>query len=140
MNNTTRPETTLFMIESLDGKISTGDNDELDVDKDFKRIVGVKEGLQQYYDLETQTDRVSFNTGRVQEKVGINLRTWDKEQDDVSFIVIDNKPHLDRNGTEYFARRSGIFYLVTTNKDHPTFSLKARYPSMKIIFYQDRID
>ena len=46
MNTTIRPETTLFMIESLDGKISTGDNDELDVDKDFKRIVGVKEGLQ----------------------------------------------------------------------------------------------
>jgi len=30
-----RPETTLFMIESLDGKISTGDADELDVDLDL---------------------------------------------------------------------------------------------------------
>jgi len=60
MNNTNdRPVTTLFMIESLDGKISTGDVDELDVDKDFKRIVGVKEGLHQYYDLEKQTDLFS---------------------------------------------------------------------------------
>jgi len=35
-----KPVTTLFLITSLDGKISTGDKDELDVDRDFKRIVG----------------------------------------------------------------------------------------------------
>jgi hypothetical protein len=32
---------TLFLIISLDGKISTGDVGELDVDQDFKRIVGM---------------------------------------------------------------------------------------------------
>jgi len=37
-----RPITTLFMLESLDGKISTGNNDSLDVDKDFPRIDGFK--------------------------------------------------------------------------------------------------
>ncbi len=30
-----RPITTLFMLESLDGKISRGSSDNLDVDKDF---------------------------------------------------------------------------------------------------------
>jgi hypothetical protein len=50
MNN--RPITTLFMLASLDGKISTGYVDTLDVDPDFPRIVGVKEGLHHYYDLE----------------------------------------------------------------------------------------
>ena len=30
-----RPITTLFMLMSVDGKISTGDRDELDVDRDF---------------------------------------------------------------------------------------------------------
>lgn len=30
-----RPITTLFMLSSVDGKISTGATDELDVDKDF---------------------------------------------------------------------------------------------------------
>lgn len=47
-----RPFTTLFMLMSLDGKISTGDTDEMDFDKDLKRIVGVKEGLPQYYERE----------------------------------------------------------------------------------------
>ncbi|MEN9328700.1 MAG: hypothetical protein RI947_1508 [Candidatus Parcubacteria bacterium] len=138
MNN--KPLTTLFMLSSLDGKISTGNVDELDVDKDFPRIVGIKEGLHQYYDLEKYTDRVSFNSGKVQAKVGVNHRTWEKDRDDVSFVVVDNKPHLDKQGTEYFAKRSDSFYLITTNKDHPAFALKDAYPTMHILFYEDKID
>ncbi len=138
MNNW--PTTTLFMIESLDGKISTGDVDELDVDKDFKRIVGIKEGLQQYYELEKKTDWVSFNSGKVQAKVGVNERTWDKKPDDICFAVLDNKPHLTRQGTEYFAKRSAHFYLITTNKKHPAYELLDRYPSMHILFYETEID
>ena len=51
-----RPITTLFMLMSLDGKISPGASDELDVDKDFPRIDGLKEGLHQYYEIEQTTD------------------------------------------------------------------------------------
>lgn len=36
---------TLFMLESLDGKISSGNNDELDADKDCSHIDGVKGGI-----------------------------------------------------------------------------------------------
>lgn len=43
-----RPITTLFMLMSLDGKISPGASDALDVDKDFPKIDGLKEGLPQY--------------------------------------------------------------------------------------------
>ena len=49
MDNKNRPITTLFMLSSVDGKISTGATDNLDVDKDFPQIAGVKEGLAQYY-------------------------------------------------------------------------------------------
>ena len=45
---------TLFMLSSVDGKISTGNIDKRDVDKDFPKIEGLKEGLQQYYALEKQ--------------------------------------------------------------------------------------
>jgi 2,5-diamino-6-(ribosylamino)-4(3H)-pyrimidinone 5'-phosphate reductase len=61
-----RPITTLFMLMSADGKISTGDNDSLDMDQDFPKIDGIKEGLHQYYEIEETTDLWSFNTGRVQ--------------------------------------------------------------------------
>ena len=60
-----RPITTLFMLMSLDGKISPGASDDLDVDKDFPKIEGLKEGLHQYYEIEQTTDLWSFNTGLI---------------------------------------------------------------------------
>lgn len=50
-----RPITTLFMLMSVDGKISTGATDDLDVDKDLPKIIGVQEGLHQYYKIEQTT-------------------------------------------------------------------------------------
>lgn len=41
-----RPVTTLFMLMSVDGKISTGATDNLDLDRDLPKIAGVQEGLQ----------------------------------------------------------------------------------------------
>ena len=67
-----RPITTLFMLTSVDGKISTGATDELDVDRDFPKLPGVREGLNQYYEIEQTTDLWSLNTGRVQAKMGVN--------------------------------------------------------------------
>lgn len=136
-----RPTTTLFLIESLDGKISTGDTSEMDVDKDFRKITGLKEGLQQYYELEKHTDITSFNTGSVQAKIGVNKRDLSKaEKTSVSFVIVDNKPHLNATGTEYFAIKSRVFYLVTKNKNHPAFKLKEKYPNIKILFYEGKID
>ena len=82
-----RPITTLFMLMSVDGKISTGATDDLDVDKDFPKIKGVNEGLHQYYEIEQTTDLWSFNSGRVQEKMGVNKKKIPRKTP-VSFVVI----------------------------------------------------
>ena len=58
-----RPITTLFMLMSVDGKISTGSNDTLDFDQDLPKINGVSEGLNQYYEIEQTTDLWSLNAG-----------------------------------------------------------------------------
>lgn len=135
-----RPEITLFMLMSVDGKISTGDSDVLDVDKDFPKILGLKEGLPQYYELEQQTDLFSLNTGRVFAKVGINEKTDEPQKLPVSFVVIDNQPHLDKNGTAYLAKKAKTIYIVTTNPDHPAFELKNEFPNIEIIKYENKID
>lgn len=64
MNNIKKikPITTLFMLMSVDGKISTGAVDELDVDREFPRINGMKEGVYQYYEIEKTTDLWSLNS------------------------------------------------------------------------------
>lgn len=134
-----RPTTTLFLIESVDGKISTGDTDERDVDCDFPKIPVVKDGLYQYYEIEQHTDVVSLNTGRVMAKIGVNIRKEEPKKIGVSFIIIDNKPHLSEKGVEYLAKWVKTLYLVTTNKNHPAFRLQARYKNIKIV-YQDVLD
>lgn len=117
-----RPITTLFMLMSVDRKISTGATDDLDVDKDFPKIKGVNEGLHQYYEIEQTTDLWSFNSGRVQEKMGVNKKKIPRKTP-VSFVVIDNK-HLNENGIRYFCALSKEFVLITTNTRHPAFNVE----------------
>lgn len=129
--------TTLFMLESLDGKISSGNNDNLDADKDWCQIDGVKEGLYQYYEIETTTDFYSLNTGRVMAKIGVNERTKYHDKIDCRFIIIDNKPHLNEKGIDYICHWVNKLILVTTNKNHVAYSLREKYDNLDILFYND---
>lgn len=117
-----RPITTLFMLMSVDGKISTGESDNLDMDSDLPTISGVKEGLHQYYEIEQTTDLWSLNSGRVQEKMGVNQKAF-PDKTPVSFVIIDNN-HLTEHGIRYFCSRSKEFVLVTQNHQHPAFHIK----------------
>lgn len=130
-----RPVTTLFMLMSVDGKISTGATDELDFDKDLPNIEGVKEGLQQYYEIEQTTDLWSLNSGRVQKKMGVNEKEF-PQKTPVSFVLIDNH-HLTERGVRYFCVKSKEFVLVTSNKKHPAFQVKEQ--NLHVIF-QERLD
>ena len=131
-----RPITTLFMLESLDGKISTGSTDELDVDKDFAQIDGVKEGLHQYYEIEQTTDFYSLNTGRVMAKIGVNDKKDYKDRVDVRFVIIDNKPHLNESGIDYICHWVDKLLLVTTNKNHIAYRVKEKYENLDILYYE----
>ncbi len=129
-----RPITTLFMLASVDGKISTGATDALDMDKDLPNTPGACEGLHQYYEIEQTTDLWSLNSGRVQAKMGVNTKDL-PAKGPVSFVIIDGK-HLTEGGVRYFCALSDKFVLITTNKDHPAFSVKADNLS---IIYQERL-
>lgn len=128
-----RPIATLFMLMSVDGKISPGATDILDVDKNFPSIEGLKEGLHQYYEIEQTTDLWSLNTGRVQAKMGVNEKAM-PEKTPVSFVLIDNS-HLDEHGIRYFCELSKTFVLITSNRNHPAFNVDA--DNMGIIFQEE---
>lgn len=129
-----RPVTTLFLLMSVDGKISPGSTDNLDVDKDFPLIDMVKEGLYQYYDIEKETDLWSLNSGRVQDKIGVNQKIMMPDKTPVSYVVIDNS-HLTENGIKYFCAKSDKFVLVTANANHPAFYVDD--PTLNIIYQPD---
>ena len=130
-----RPITTLFMLMSVDGKISTGATDELDFDQDLPHVEGVREGLQQYYDIEQTTDLWSLNSGRVQAKLGVNEKAAPAKTP-VSFVLIDNH-HLAETGVRYFCARSKQLVIATSNPEHPAFQINE--PNLHII-YQSRPD
>ena len=132
-----KPNTTLFMLSSIDGKISTGNNDNRDTDLDFHRIKGVMEGLKQYYDLEKETDLHSLNTGKVMVKIGINKKEVFKNMNFMNFIIIDNN-HLEKSGIENLSNNLKKLYLITSNKNHPAFDCKNK--NLEIIFYENNIN
>ena len=125
------------MLESLDGKISSGNTDELDADKDWCEIDGVKEGLHQYYEIEATTDYFSLNTGRVMAKIGVNDRKEYHSKIEVKFVIIDNKPHLNENGIDYICNWVESLILVTTNKNHIAYSLTDKYDNLDILYYEE---
>lgn len=132
--NIDKPITTLYMLMSVDGKISTGANDELDVDKDFPTIGGLKEGLHQYYEIEQTTDLWSFNTGRVQAKMGVNTKEPPLKSP-VSFVIMDNH-HLSPAGVRYFSAWAKEFVLITNNKFHPAFDVDE--DNLHIIYQEEQ--
>jgi 2,5-diamino-6-(ribosylamino)-4(3H)-pyrimidinone 5'-phosphate reductase len=141
MTNDSRVETILFLLVSVDGKITSGESDDLDSDKDWKRIRGVKEGLRQYYKLEESIALNSLNTGRVMAKVGVNSRTEIPEKDDrLTFFIVDRKPHLNENGVKYLTQRVGRLFIVTNNPSHPAFPLKSTCDNLEVIYYAEDID
>ena len=126
---------TLFMLSSVDGKINFNATDDLDIDEEFPKIDGIKEGLQQYYDIEQTTDLFSFITAKTLAKIGINDHAETPPKTPVTFIVVDNAGHLTENGIRYLAAWRERLIIVTTNKNYDTYG----YP-VDVISYQDTID
>jgi len=135
-----RAETTLCLVVSLDGKITTGSTDNMDSDLDWKRIVGVKEGFAQYYEVEQALGPNYLNSGRVLEKVGFNSRKGVPKKESLKFVVIDRKPHLNRKGINYLCSWLEKLFIVTNNPRHPAFKLEDDYDNIETIYYGNEID
>lgn len=125
---------------SVDAKISTGDTDVMDIDSDFPKITGVKEGLKQYYDIEKTTDLFSLISGKVLVKIGANQKSYEGKQIPVTIVVIDNKPHLNENGIKYVASKFSKLIIITTHTIHPAVALKDSYSNIEVISYDKKID
>jgi 2,5-diamino-6-(ribosylamino)-4(3H)-pyrimidinone 5'-phosphate reductase len=128
-----RPVTTLFMLMSVDGKISTGSTDEMDFDKDIPHIAGVADGVDQYYAAEQETESVSLNSGRVMAKIGVNKPDFSHPHIDcLTFVIVDNS-HLTRTGVENLAKWVGKLIVATDNENHPAHSVSG----VEIIKYRN---
>lgn len=123
---------------SVDGKISTGLSDKRDFDKDLPTIRAAARGLKQYYNLEQETDLFSLNTGKVMAKVGWNEQKPTIERLPVSFVIVDNKPHLTKVGVSNLLRRADKLYIVTTNANHPATEMNDK--RLEVLLFDGGID
>ena len=130
----TRPITTLFLLMSVDGKISTGATDEFDVDRDFPLIQATKRGLHQYYEIEKTTDIWSLNSGRVLSKVGINNPKLNPQYIGVNFVIIDNT-HIQLAGLLNMSKKADKLIIVTSNRNHIAFIMKNKIENLHILYY-----
>ncbi len=131
-----RTYNTLFLISSVDGRITTGENEERDIDKDFPKLKQISKGLSQYYELERKTDYHSFNTGKVLAKIGFNNKNKKSKKIPVTFIIVDNKPHLTEIGVQNLMKRGKKVVIVTNNTSHPAF--KIRSEELEVIYYPEK--
>ena len=115
-----RPVTTLFMLMSVDGKISTGATDNLDLNE-IPQNCGRSRRTAPVLSDRADNRSVVAQSGRVQEKLGVNSKEMPNKLP-VSFVMIDNH-HLTKQGIRYFCARSKEFVLVTSNADHPAFQM-----------------
>jgi 2,5-diamino-6-(ribosylamino)-4(3H)-pyrimidinone 5'-phosphate reductase len=135
-----RAETTLCLVISLDGKITTGSTDNLDSDLDWKRVVGVKEGFSQYYRVEQSLGPNYLNSGRVLEKVGFNNKKGVPQKEPLIFVVVDRKPHLNKNGIDYLCKWLDKLLIVTNNPSHPAVEMKNEHKNLEMVYYETDID
>lgn len=124
------PYSTLFLLSSVDGKISSGAGDERGFEQDLPAMRGVGWGLPQYHAMETQSEQYSLSTGRVLAKLG-----WNGEKDDVSpgpltQLVLDNRPHLTEQGVRNLLRRNYRLIILTGERAHPALALK--HPRLEV--------
>lgn len=125
LNHSIYPETTLFMLMSVDGRISTGVGNSFDVDKDFPKIPGIKEGLHQYYELEQETDLWSMVTGKTMAKVGANTGALHLAKVPELHRVIVGIRSLTPAGVKLLCDQTEIVHFICRNEGECSLVKKA---------------
>lgn len=117
-----RPVTTLFLLTSVDGKISSGVPDDYDFEIDLPRFLGNSEGLRQYYELEQQTDLWSLTTGKVKAKC-FNLFPEKEQQLPVAQVIVDSN-HITPPILQRLAREYRAVVVATNNRRHCAYQCR----------------
>lgn len=131
-SSSVRPFTTLFILQSIDGKITPGDTDQIDFDRDFPTIKGVGKGLEQVYEIEKNMPQIFLTTGKTLAKLGVNFLSFKPKRAPTRYAIIDSKPHLTKSGLLYMATWAESVCVYTTNPHHPAFTLAQKHPSLHV--------
>ena len=91
-----RPITTVFMLQSIDGKISFNGTGRLDFDDKIPMLSWSAKGINRYYEAEIGMDETTLMSGKTLKVVGWNEKVV-RENKELTIVIIDNN-HLTREG------------------------------------------
>lgn len=126
-----RPETTLFLVNSVDGRITSHDSDPLDPDKNWKKDPKIQAITQPFFDFARgQIHTITY--GESLARIGVNVRTEIHPVKDVRLVVIDQDALLQNSGIHYLTRTFHTIYLACL-KNHPALSLTPVPENLKFL-------
>lgn len=109
------PHTTLFLLQSLDGKISTGASNIFDVDADLPKLKFASKGLHQYYEAEKETDLWTMISGKTLAKLGINETADCQNYVKGLHRVVIGTTDLTKNGIlNILAKSDAVTFIITS--------------------------
>lgn len=92
-----RPITTLFMLQSIDGKISFGGCTKLSFNRQIQLLEHTSVGLYQYYEENNKINTWILSNGNMLSKLGWNRNKLDKVKSG-TIVIIDNLGDLTKCG------------------------------------------
>lgn len=134
----TRPITTLFLVNSVDGRITSHDSDEVDPNKQWKKDPRIAALLQPFFDF-AQGSIHTLTYAETLVKVGINQRTGKAERLDVDLIVLDEHSLLQKSGLHYLSSHVNHLYLACLH-NHPANKLPSSPKNLTLLPFKRKID
>ncbi len=134
-----RPQTTLFLSLSVDGRITSHDSDDFDPDKSWKQTPGVRGLLQQFYEF-NEPDMTALTIGSYMAKVGVNTRQAVPKKESVSLVVLDPDADLNPSGISYLASNLQKLFYVCLDSQPTTMNKAKPSANLSLISYPQEID
>lgn len=114
-----RPYTTLFLLSSVDGKISSGNGSMFNARKDWYHVPTIAIGLQQFVDIKQTVDSWLFTTAKTLLSFNVNHLNYTPERTEASVAIIDNHQRLTRHGRQILSNYYRNIVIFTEHPDYP---------------------
>jgi riboflavin biosynthesis pyrimidine reductase len=124
--NSFRPETTLLLSLSVDGRITSHDSDTFDPDLNWKNTPSIQAILSQFYDF-NKPGLTALTTGVFMKSLGVNTRQGTPKKENLNLVVLDPDADLTPHGVNYLSQNVKKLFFVALNT-HPLFDRSCRDP------------
>jgi riboflavin biosynthesis pyrimidine reductase len=98
MNNSARPEITVFIAASADGRLISQDSNEFDANKSWKRLPAVQGIISQFFDFSNEPDVFNVCSSDYLLRMGINNQNFVPKKSNLRLLVLDFERQISHFG------------------------------------------